>query len=404
MLKKSVTVIISVLVVVLAVIFIYRYQILQYTSEAFIRQNLPGYVKIDSMKFDFRKGEAFLGGVKILNPAGFSKEYLIEISRVTCRYKLKGKTLFDGLELFDSVISGAVLDIERLDDGRLNLSEAGALIAKKTSRASSKKKADYSAPAQNSGMVPAPPQAPEKSNPGELIKLPENFRIKDAKILFIDSFVRSKPRMITFEDINGDVNVMMDEHYTRILALDTTGEGNINGDMGQVLKWKIALDTTTPRLTMANRFDVTDVAITPFEPYYDKYSPLVFKAGRVSGLFIFDFNNGAIGSSNELRLSGIKFHVKQGYENAVFWETTVPDIVKYFTTSYGEIVLDFKIKGDMSDPKFFLGPRSKEALVSMAVDKISAAIAENADGGGKAKDDIEKMKGYIDLFKQLTKK
>lgn len=128
----------------------------------------------------------------------------------------------------------------------------------------------------------------------------------------------------------------------------------------------------------------------------------MFKAGRFSGSLIFNFDNGMIGSSDELRLSGLKFAVKPGYENAQFWQTTVPDLVKYFTTPYGEVVFDFKIKGDMDDPKFFLGPKSKEALIAMAVDKISDAIQKNASGGQKS--DIEKAKDYIDMFKGFLKK
>jgi hypothetical protein len=103
-------------------------------------------------------------------------------------------------------------------------------------------------------------------------------------------------------------------------------------------------------------------------------------------------------------LSDLKFFVKQGYENATFWETTVPDLVKYFTSPYGEIIFDFKIKGEMADPKFYLGPKSKEAIISMAVDKISAAIQKGTESpGGAPKNDIGKAKQYIDLFKGLIK-
>ena len=59
----------------------------------------------------------------------------------------------------------------------------------------------------------------------------------------------------------------------------------------------------------------------------------------------------------------------------------------------------------MSDPKFYLGPKSKEAILSMAVDKISAAIQNNAGSGpGVPKNDIEKAQQYIGIFKGLIKK
>ena len=147
-----------------------------------------------------------------------------------------------------------------------------------------------------------------------------------------------------------------------------------------------------------------------FEPYYDKYSPFIFKRGRFSGTLIFDFDNGNIGSTNEVRLSNLIFSIKEGYENAEFWETTVPSLAKYFTTPSGDVLFDFKIKGEMANPKFYLGPISKQALASMAIEKISDIIEEaprspGQQGGPPAKkSDLDKAKEIIDLFKGLTKK
>lgn len=400
MFKKSIIIIIALLALILAAIFIYRYQILQYTTETLIRKYLPDYIKIDTIRFDFKKGEVSLGGFKILDPPEFSKEYLVEIDRITCNYKLRGKTIIDGLELSGPILNNAVLNIERLGNGKLNLVEAETLIGKRAPVGSPEK-----ASPDNKAAEGASPQAPANKQLSAKVKLPETFLIKNAKVIFTDRLSDAKPGIITFENINSGLTMKMDIYYTSILSLVSTGQGNVNGDSSQVIKWNIALTPTTPRLTMSSRFDVSGVLITPFEPYYDKYSPLVFKAGRFSGLLIFDFDNGIIGASNELRLSDLKFFVKPGYENAEFLETNVPDLVKYFTSPYGEIIFDFKIKGDMANPRFYLGPKSKEAIISMAVDKISAAIQKNAaPGAGAPKNDVEKAKEYIDMFKGLMKK
>ena len=397
MLKKSIIVIAALLLLIVAVLFIYRYQILQYTTEALMRKYLPDYVKIDTIRFDFRKGEVVLGGLRILNPPEFSKEYLAEIEKITCNYKLRGKTIMDGLELSGPVLNNAVLNIERLGNGKLNLAEAGTLIGGRPSELPAEKTAP-----DNRSAVGGPAQVNKRLAAG--VKLPETFMIKNAKAIVTDRLANAKPTIITFENIDAEFTMKMDTYYTRILQIDSAGQGNVAGDSSQVIKWNISVNPTAPRLTMSSRFDVSGVLITPFEAYYDKYSPLVFKAGRFSGLLIFDFDNGMIGSSDELRLSDLKFFVKPGYENAEFLETTVPDLVKYFTSPYGEIIFDFKIKGDMADPKFYLGPKSKEAIISMAVDKISNAIQKNTSGAGAPKNDIEKAKGYINMFKELIKK
>ena len=388
-----IAVIIIALLAIAVSVFIYRYQILQYTAETLIRKYLPDYIRIDKIIFDARENDLLLGGFKVLNPPGFSKEYLLEIEKIEFHYKMRGKSIIDGIELTSPVLTGALLNIERLGNSKVNLVEVQTLIEK------------VKEPGEQKGLQGSPAQAAQSKRLAGEVKLPETFIIKSGKIIFADRMINANPNLITFEDINTEIVLKMNEYYTKMLAISSTGAGYLNGNKGQAVKWNIGLNPTTPRLTMSSRFEVSNMPIVPFEPYYDKYSPLVFKAGRFSGLLIFDFDNGNIGSSDEIRLSGIKFFIKQGYENAQFLETTVPDLVKYFTSPYGEIIFDFKIKGDMSDPKFFLGPKSKEALISMAVDKISAAIEKNAGSGGAASgNSISKAQQYMDLFKGLIKK
>ena len=102
----------------------------------------------------------------------------------------------------------------------------------------------------------------------------------------------------------------------------------------------------------------------------------------------------------------MSFSVKEGAESSQFFETSVPDLIRYFTTTSGDVVFDFKIKGDMNSPRFYLGPISKRALTSMVIDKISSyainQITKPADAatGGT----IDKTKDYINMFRELIKK
>lgn len=403
MLKRLIVPALIIIAIIAVSVFVYRYQILQYAAEKLIRKHLPSYARVDAIKFDFGKGEARIDGFKILNPPGFSDEYFLEIEKMTCHYNLRGKKLTDGFEIRDPVLFKMVLNIERLGDGKLNL------IAMQSSL--EKEMRVPVAPAKPA-IVTSPrdiqSQASGNKMISSIVKLPETFAIKSGSIVFTDRFMLSRPNVITFENVESDVSIKLDEYYSKVLAVSSTGSGNVNGDRYQVVSWTTAWNPTTPRLTMGNNFEVSGVDMLPFQPYYDRYSPFVFKTGRFSGTLIFDFDNGNIGSSNEVRLSDIKFFVKPGYENAQFWQTTVPDLAKYFSSPYGEIVFDFKMKGDMDDPDFYLGPKSKSALIYMVVDKASDAIqkAQGATGGGGGgpKTDIDKVKEYIDLFKGLSKK
>jgi len=395
--KKFFIGIIILIIVIAASLFIYRYQILQYSADKIIRNYLPDYVRVDRINFDAKSAKVILNGFKILNPPDFSDSYLIEIEEISCGYKMKGKNLVDGFEIFAPVFKKPLLNIERLGDGKLNLSEMHVYLNRTEPRKDAPKTEDADKKKPSSGVKLS-----------DLIKLPEKFLLKDGKIMFIDRYRLSRPHMLTFEHVDGEISLKFDDQYSKVLKLSSIGEGDINGQPGEVVKWNISLDPTSPKLTMSNRFEVSGVEITPFEPYYDKYSPLIFKSGTFSGTLVFDFDNGNIGSTNEVHLKDFRFYVKPGYENAQFWETTVPDLVKYFTSPYGEIVFDFKIKGETENPKFYLGPISKQALTSMAIDKISSTLQSmsksQGQSSGEPKNDLEKAKEYIDLFKGIINK
>ncbi|MCX5686377.1 MAG: DUF748 domain-containing protein [Candidatus Omnitrophica bacterium] len=395
--KKILIALIVIAAAAATAIFIYRYQLVQYSADKIIRSRLPGYVKIDTIIFDARASRVSFKGFRILNPPDFANKNLLEIEEVSCSYKMNGMNIAEGFEIYDPVFRRFLLNIEHLSNGKLNLTEMSASLQDNLPKSE--------APGRPSNIAD---KAAAKAV-SDFIKLPEQFSITDGRIIFTDRFRMSRPYILSFENINGNIFLRFDERYTRVLGVNSTGEGLFNGRQGEVIKWDIKFDPTAPRLTMSNRFEVWNLEITPLEPYYDRYSPLVFKNGVFSGLLIFDFDNGRIGSTNEIHLADFRFYVKPGYENAAFWETTVPDLVKYFSTPSGEIVFDFKIKGDMENPQFYLGPISKQALAAMAIDKISSAIQSLSNKGpsaspGGPKSDIEKAKEYIDLFKGMIKK
>jgi hypothetical protein len=385
-----------------AAVFVFRYQIIRSSADAAIRKLLPDYVKVDDINFDIRDGRITVSGFRIVNPPGFSDRYLIEIRSVSCGYKMRGSNILDGFDMLEPVFTGPVLNIERLPDGRVNLQEMKRVIDKEPVR-----------PAPAAGTAVKPESNEQKAASArrlpDVLKLPGSYRVKDGKLVFKDHLVRPGPYIITFEDIDSTLSLELDPAYTYVVKASSDGSGDLNGKPGETIKWRVVLDPTTPGLSMSNRFDiVSGIDIKTFEPYYDRYSPFIFHKGRFSGTLVFDFDNGSIGSTNEIRLSGISFAVKKGMEQSAFLETTVPDLVRYFTSSTGDIIFDFKIKGEMSDPKFHLGPISKQALTSMAIDKVSVAIVEAArsqqaasgqDAGGSQYD---KAKAIIDAFKGIV--
>ena len=404
--KKISTGILLVVAALAAAVFIYRYQIIQYSTETIIRKLLPDYVTIDRISFNFKDSRIALHGFRILNPQGFSRKYLLEVSQMSCAYKLRGKNILDGFEVLEPVFQGVVLEIERRGDGRVNLVEMQKVMEK------GKKApvADSQAPGKRGRGGASPAAKTADKSLSDVIVLPETYVMKAGEAIFTDSLVSPAAQKITFGNIDASLSLTLNKAYTGVLRVSSAGSGNLNGRKDEVVRWNVVWDPTAAALTMSNRFEVFNVTMKTFEPYYDTYSPFIFNKGRFSGTLIFDFDNGSIGSTNEVHLADLSFSIKQGRENTQVLETTVPDLAKYFTSRSGDIVFDFKIKGQMSDPKFFLGPISKQAMMAMAIDKVSAVLAEagkaqqgkpsEATGEGQ----YEQIKGLIEAFKGLADK
>ncbi|MFA6079369.1 MAG: hypothetical protein WC779_06470 [Candidatus Omnitrophota bacterium] len=390
MIKKIFLAIILLAVIAGSAVYLYRNQIIEGTAEKFIRAILPEYIKIEKIDLSMSAKKLVLGKFAIMNPPGFSTPHLVEIDEVSCSFRMNGVSLMSGIEILSPILTGVVLNIERAADGSTNL-EAMA----KHMPAVPAKKAPEGGAAPEGGS-----NAQNKKSLSDTVKIPETFIVKTSKIVFTDSLPFSTPYAVTLDKIDATLTLKLDSTYTKVLRVGTAGTGCLNGYADQTINWNIILDPTTPKLTMSNNIEISNADIMPFAPYYDKISPFVFKEGRFSGSFVIDFDNGNIGSTNVVKLKNYVFFIKRGQENSAFWETSVQDLAKYFTSSFDGIVFDFKIKGDMAKPDYFLGPISRQAVTSMTIDKVSSMIGQAASEGSKE----DKTQEYIDLFKELIKK
>ncbi len=405
MIKKILIVLVVLAIISGAAVYIYRQAIIQYYGEKFIRDNLPEYVKIDKIKFDLGNNVFSIGGLKVLNPPAFLAKYLLAIEEVRCVYKIKGAIIPEGLDVTGISFKKPEISIERLPDGRTNVVEMDRFTKSFPSRNTATGLSEEARKAKQ-GPVPASQGLNINKKLSDVIKLPPSFSIERGRIFFIDGVPYKKPYEIIIDSVSGNIHMSFNDNYTEVTSVAFTLQGILNGAPDARLKWTASMDPRAPRLTMSNRFDVSNLEILTFEPYYDAQSPIVVQRGKFSGDLVFDFDKGNIGSTNEIRLSGLAFFVKEGQETGQFWETSVPDLIRYFTTSSGDVVFDFKIKGDMNSPRFYLGPISKRALTSMALDKISSyainQITKPADAatGGT----VDKAQDYINMFKELIKK
>ena len=387
--KKILLVLFIIFIAGLAVIYYFRHDIFQVSAEAVIRKSLPPFVTVDRIIFDLKKGLLEVKGFAIENPKGYKNKSLARIDSITCKYKLKSDNVLGGLEVTEITARRPLINIERLAGGRFNINEMDEVMGGEKTESPAEKKAGPEK------------KKPSKRNISDFIKLTDTINITDGKVVFIDNDVRPSPNILTFEKMNGEIVLNLTDNYSAVKSMSTKGAGVINGDSSQRVNWIVSLDPNPQRLTMSNRYEVNGADITTFKPYYDEYSPIDIKSGTFSGTLVFDFDNGNIGSMNTLRFRGLKFALKKDTSGAGFWEAAVPDIIEYLRSSTGEIVFDFKIKGDMNSPRFYPGPILKNAMQAKMVDTLTEALAgegeeEGAPSGKKT--DAEKV---VDVLRGL---
>jgi len=395
--RKIGTAVIAAILMLLFVVYAFRNEIFQYSAENIIIDNLPPYVSVDRIIFDLKKRSMKVTGLRIDNPSGYENDHFAEIGNITCEYEMRGKTILEGIEVTSIKAKNAVINIERLPNGRVNINEMDRVMnGEKREAIPSQKPASKGKPGRKNGEYPI----------YKLITLTDTVYVNNGKVVFLDKWVRpSSSYELTFENINGNIVMDLSEDYKTVIAVQSQGSGNVNGAQDQIVNWKIFLDPREKNLTMSNRYELDNVDITLFKPYYDQFSPIYIQRGWCSGTLVFDFDDGNIGSTNTLRIRDLKFQEQTESKGTQLWNVTISDLIKYLRSSSGEVVVDFKIKGDMKNPQFYPGPVLSSAIQSMAVNKIAELLSQPGDtGSAQGQAGLSESDALMNSLQQLLKK
>ena len=139
--KKILLILLVVLVVGISVVYYFRQDIFQASAEAIIKKNLPPFVTVDSIIFNLKEGLLEIKGFAVKNPRGYKDKNLARIDSITCKYKMKSKNVLDGLEVTEVTAQRALINIERLADGRININEMDEVMDTGKKAAAPKKEA-----------------------------------------------------------------------------------------------------------------------------------------------------------------------------------------------------------------------------------------------------------------------
>ncbi len=397
-------VMIILLVMVLAsagYIYLNRQQLLNQSIDKVLTNVLPPFMEIDSLSLDLDKRTIKIVNLRIKNPRGFSHPYLAKVPSVSCSYKARDNSnLLKGINISDIRIEELEIYIDRNRSGEVSIQQMEKVI--KSSKPIKKMGAKDKIMGIFSYLL-----SPVKDI-SQLMEIDPVFDISSGVLTFDDSYIDNRGYITTIKDIRAMVTLDLRKDFKGIDYLTSTGRGVVNGNRPQYLEWETRYEPTAKKLTMMNNFIISDVNFVHFAPYYDRFSPFIFKKGRASGELVFNFDNGNIGSTNEIRFSNLEFEPKKDHSFNKFWPTGTEDLYKYFSDPSGEIVFDFKIKGSMDNPEFHLGSKAKRALSRMAIYKIADVIfkedkdheanKESQDESSQDKSDLEKVLDIIKSF------
>ncbi|MFH1868103.1 MAG: hypothetical protein ABH843_03940 [Candidatus Omnitrophota bacterium] len=385
-------------------VYLNRHTIFDYNINKLVKSLMPKYIEVGELNFDLQSRKITIKNFKIKNADGFVHDYLAEIPEVHCVYTQKNdENILEGISIKDIDLIRPSIFIVRQEDSQVSVARMEDVFKEEVQE--SKGPSLISKLAAYLFYQFSPVKKIE-----DLVEIEPVFNLKGGKFIFDDFYFDKKGYKTTIEQIEGKVELTLKKDLKGIEYIRTKGVGFVNGERPQKLKWNTEYNPKTPKLTMANSFDISNIDFIHFKPYYDKFSPFIFKQGRASGELIFDFDNGDIGSTNEVRFSGLDFEAKgdQGYES--FWAASAQDLQRYFSSASGELVFDFKIKGPMEKPKFYLGPKAKRALTKMVVYRITDTLFkkdEPSQAQGETqpsptqqgeKSDVEQI---IDIFKNI---
>lgn len=397
--KIPIIILLVTILVIAGYIYLNRQELLNQGIDKVLTGLLPSYIEVDNLSFDLDKKTIRIENLRILNAKGFLHPYLVEAPFINCSYKQRDKSnLLKGISIEDIKLMDLRFYIDRNPDGEVNIGQMEKVLK-------------GSGPVKKMGArswilsIFSYLLSPVKSI-NQLLDIDPVFNISSGIFTFDDSYIDDKGCVTTIEDISAVIILSLQKDFKGINYLTSEGRGVVNGKRTQYLEWDTTYDPTTEKLTMTNKLIIRDIDFVRFKPYYDKFSPFIFKKGKASGELIFNFDNGNIGSMNEIRFSDMEFEAKKDHSFNQFWPMGTEDLYRYFSDPSGEIIFDFKIKGSMDEPEFHLGSKTKRALSRMVIYKIADIIIDDdkdqdtnqqsSDTSSEEKSDVEKI---LDILK-----
>ncbi|MDD5504064.1 MAG: DUF748 domain-containing protein [Candidatus Omnitrophica bacterium] len=374
-----------------------RQKLLNAGLDRIIRASIPSYARIQELSLDMPNRLITAKGLTVANPYGFKNDIFLQIENISLSYEqTDSRNILSGITLKNIKASGVKVFLEKNSLGLFNAAKMEAVLNSKN-HGKSAVGIWANITARAAGFF-----AP-KIDINQLLRLEPVFDIDNGAVFFNDYFIDSEGYRASVEKISAKASAVLKRGGRDISSINFDGSGIINNEPGRILSLSAMYDFSKSHPVLNNNINIKNADIKSFGPYYDEFSPFIFHAGTVSGRLVINIDNELIDSSNELVFSNLELENKKNHGFNRFWPSGADDLYSYFSSEQGDILFDFKVKGAIDKPEFYLGPKTKQALAYMVIDKIAGVISgkdEEAEGE-QPKEDESVLSRVINAIKGL---
>ena len=160
------------------------------------------------------------------------------------------------------------------------------------------------------------------------------------------------------------------------------GKCNIEGDPTATIKGNIDIFPDSEPLSYVWDFNAYNIPLATLKPYLDRYTPFIVKQGSFNMASDMRAVSGTINGDYTMELTDLLFSVNPNKSNIPFLETSVKKMTLYLTNQKGDVIIDFKQKGQMGGKvSWELGPIAKRAIGMMVIDTVIDVIGAIEKGG-----------------------
>jgi hypothetical protein len=120
--------------------------------------------------------------------------------------------------------------------------------------------------------------------------------------------------------------------------------------------------------------ETSNIDLRIFMPYFQRNTPFVFNSGRFSSKTDLRAHGGVVDSLTTMYFNNLNLSINRYDPNAQFLQVSINRLAPYLRSGQN-LVFDFVMKGNASNPQFGVGPKVKFAIGMVVMEEVGKAIA-----------------------------